>query len=253
MIYQIQSRLPGESFEDYLRRNNAHPDQPDRRGATPEEMAAFDVTSQRVGTGLIIMGPLGTPRPCGAQVTKKRSNGGVMTKESAPRKSRPGSHLAVAWAPFAQELATSLAKLGEDQFLILSVKRSNRFVQFAAQGSSGMRTETTSNSYLDRAEQLDQQQISALIDAGWNDPTGTSAGSTSAGDPDGSPNYFVEFLAPVSFESVANLTARTFAEILRVAHPGSLEYEAFDEEGGAIELSEMGLVKRAPPTDSERD
>lgn len=54
MIYEIQSRKPGESFEDYMRRNKAHPDQPDRRGATPEEEAAFDVTAEREGKGYIL-------------------------------------------------------------------------------------------------------------------------------------------------------------------------------------------------------
>ena len=53
--------------------------------------------------------------------------------------------LSVDWPPFAKTLASVLAKLEEDQFLIVPVKQSNQYVQFAAQGSFGMRTETTSN------------------------------------------------------------------------------------------------------------
>ena len=61
-------------------------------------------------------------------------------------KRAPSSYVSVAWPPFAQKLAATLEKLQEDQYLILSVKRSNRYVQFAVQGSFGIRVETTSNS-----------------------------------------------------------------------------------------------------------
>lgn len=161
------------------------------------------------------------------------------------------SYLSVAWPPFAQKLAAALEKLEEDQFLILSVKRSNRFIQFAAQGSFGMRVETTSNSYLAKPEQLNERQIASLIDAGWHDPTGTPPESTPEGDPDGSPNFFVEFSVPVSFEAVANLTVRTLAGILRVPYPGTLQYEAFDEHGKAIDLPGLGLKQAKRRTEEE--
>lgn len=115
------------------------------------------------------------------------------------------SYFSVAWFPFAQKLAAALEKLEEDQFLILPVKRSNRFIQFAAQGSFGMRVETTSNSHLPKPEQLDERQISKLVEAGWYGPTGAPSESTPESDPDGSPNFFVEFSVPISFEAVANL------------------------------------------------
>ena len=44
----------GESLEDYLRRHKAHPDQPDRREATPEEVAEVDVTKERLEQGYVI-------------------------------------------------------------------------------------------------------------------------------------------------------------------------------------------------------
>ena len=169
---------------------------------------------------------------------------------SAKNKPTPASYVSVAWPPFAQKLAAALETLAEDQYLVLSVKQSNRFIQFASQGSFGIRVETTSNNYLTKQEKLDERQIAALIKAGWHAPTGTPASSTPEGDPDGSPNYFVEFSAPVSFEAVANLTVRTFAEILRVPHPGFLQYEAFDDTEGewaAMALPELGL-KQAKPT-----
>jgi hypothetical protein len=109
-----------------------------------------------------------------------------------------------------------------------------------------MRAETTSNCFLDKPEQLTDRQISALMEAGWHDPTGTAADSTPENDPDGSPNLFVDFPAPVSFETVANLAVRTLAEILRVPHPGFLQYEAFDAEGDAIPLPKLGLKQVIP-------
>lgn len=147
-----------------------------------------------------------------------------------------------------------LGKLQEDQYLIVSVKDSNRFVQFAGQGSFGMRVETTSNSYLAKPEQLNKRQIATLIDSGWKDPTGKPDDSTPQNDPDGSPNFFVEFTVPVSFKSVADLTVLTFAEILRVPYPGSLQYQAFEKGGEVIALPELGLKLASPlPAATEQE
>jgi hypothetical protein len=178
-----------------------------------------------------------------------------MKKQISESKVTPSGYISVAWPPFAQKLATVLERLDEDQFLILSVKRSNRFIQFAAQGAFGIRIETTSNSYLEKPEQLDTCQIVTLIGDGWHVPTGIPADSTPEDDPDGSPNFYVEFPHPVSFDVVANLTVRTLAEILRVPHPASLQYEAFNENGQAIELPELGLKPgtRAPQAETKED
>ena len=154
---------------------------------------------------------------------------------------KPTNKISRAWAPFAHKLAATLEKLEEDQYLILSVKHSDRFIQFAGQGSFGIRIETASNSYLDGPEQLYEEQVVTLIEAGWERPSGAPTESTHESDPDGSPNFFVDFPAPVSYESVANLTVRTFSEILRVPHPGSLQYLAFDDDNQAIALPELGL------------
>lgn len=159
------------------------------------------------------------------------------TKNSTSR----ARHLSAAWPAFAQKLATALEKLEEDQLLILSVKHGDRFVQFAAQGGQGMRIETTSNSYLAQSERLNERQISTLVEAGWHAPTGTPAESTPQHDPDGSPNFYVDFPAPVSVAAVANLAVRSLAEILYVPHPGFLQYEAFDADHKSIDLPELGL------------
>ena len=178
-----------------------------------------------------------------------------MTKKLSIDKPNAANRLSVAWPPFADKLTGVLARLEEDQYLIVSVKGSNRFVQFAAQGSFGMRVETTSNSYLPKPEQLNKRQVATLIDAGWQDPTGDPEESTPENDPDGSSNFFVEFARPVAFGAVAQLTVRTFAQILRVPYPSSLQYEAFESEGRSLALPELGLklAQRAPNPDSQED
>lgn len=152
-----------------------------------------------------------------------------------------------AWPMFARKLSAALRKLEEDQFLILSLKQSNQYIQFAAQGSFGMRAETTSNSYLPESRQLTEQQITSLTEAGWHPPSGAPADATPDKQPDGSPNFFIDFPVPKTFRAVAKTAVTTLAEILRVPHPGFLEYELFDADGNAFALPELGL-KRATRT-----
>jgi hypothetical protein len=149
--------------------------------------------------------------------------------------------VSVAWPPFAQKLADVLARLEEDQYLILPVKRSRLFVQFAAQGSFGMRMEATGNAYLGKDEQLSADQIAALVKLGWHPPTGTPDTSTPHRDPDGSPNFCIEFPLPVPHADVANLAVTTLREILRVPHPAYLEYESFDADSEVLAFPELGL------------
>ena len=189
-----------------------------------------------------------------AALTRRLSAAGLKAaarrKRQASTRNAPAarsSYLSAAWPPFSQKLAAVLEKLEEDQFLILSVKRTNRFVQFAAQGAHGMRMETTSNNYLAQPDRLNKRQIATLVDAGWHDPTGTSTDSTPERDPDGSPNFFVDFPgASVSFEAVAKLAVSTLAEILRVPYPGFLQYTAFGENMRAVVLPELGLKLAKP-------
>ena len=160
------------------------------------------------------------------------------------------------WSGFAQKLAPVLANLAEDQYLIISVKHSNRFVQFSAQGNFGLRAETTSNHFLEKSEKLDRKQRAALLDIGWAAPTGTPRQSTPEKDPDGSPNHFVDFPAPVDFARVVDLAVTTFADVLRVPYPGMLQYEAFDcESNTALRLGDLGLkqVQRQSQADGARD
>jgi hypothetical protein len=147
-----------------------------------------------------------------------------------------------AWPQFTKQLSAVLKRLREDQFLVISEKRSHRFVQFAGQGSYGLRAEVVSNAYLSPEEQFDQDQLAALGRLGWQAPTGIpEQSSTPERDPDGSPNFFVDYPKPVPYSDVADMAVRTLAEVMLVPHPGMLEYNSFDRGGGALRWPKLGL------------
>jgi hypothetical protein len=152
----------------------------------------------------------------------------------------------VAWGPFAEALSQHLAALEEDQYLVVSTKEGNRFVQYAAQ-NGGMRVETTSNEFLSGLYRLDAQRIEILGALGWKPPTGTLHTSNPLTDPDGSCNFFRDLDAPIDWQALAELTVRTFVEAHLVAHPNELEYTAWDDYDSVILLPMLGL-KRGPRT-----
>lgn len=156
------------------------------------------------------------------------------------------------WPVWGQKLAKALARLEEDQYLIISTKRGQRYVQFAGQGSFGIRMETCSNEFLPKPEKLIPAQRAALIKAGWNKPTHKSTAKFATRDPHGSCNYYFDVSTPVSIKKAAKLSVKTLAEILEVPHPGYLHYEAFESEGGPLEFPELGL-KRAQNKQNEKE
>jgi len=153
-----------------------------------------------------------------------------------------------AWEPYSMTLAETLAALDTDQFLILFPKdRPAWYVQFAVQGVHGLRGELVSNSYLAPEQQLSDRAIATAIDLGWNEPTGSPGEARPDIDPDGSPNFFEGWASPVPFIEVARLAIETLVEVLDVAHPGWLRYDAFTSEGDPIVLPALGQRGRDVP------
>jgi len=148
------------------------------------------------------------------------------------------------WCPFVERLAEALSVMEEDQYLILSSKSDNRYVQFSAQGSFGMRAETVSNTYLDDAHRHSDEDLLILRSFGWNDPT-SGPGVPPTADPDGSPNHYREWAAPVNHANVAFTAVRTLIEVLDIPSPGWLQYAAFDSDDHQILIPSLGL-KREP-------
>ena len=163
-----------------------------------------------------------------------------------------------AWGDFEQTLAGTLAALEEDQYLIVSVKGTGverdgdfqsaaHYVQFAAQGSYGLRAETVSNAYLVGSEKLPKRAVEHLAELGWQVPTNGPAAGKGERDPDGSPNHYRDFTTPVPYPEVAHLAAQTLREVFTVDHPGFLQYSAFDKEGDRIVLPLLGLKREPAP------
>lgn len=145
------------------------------------------------------------------------------------------------WSPFAQNLEGVLVSLSEDQYLILSAKRGNRFLQFSCQGDWGMRVEVSSNHFLEGKDRLSRKETAWLRAHGWNAPTGTPKKATPDKDPDGSPNYFVDFPANMAVSELVTLVIETLIRGLGVPYPGALTYESFDSESGPLIFKTLGL------------
>ena len=148
-----------------------------------------------------------------------------------------------AWTDFGWRLMQVLGALEEDEYLIISLKGSNRFVQFAGQGAHGMRVETVSNFYLPEAQQLGEAQHDAMLKLGWNAPCNLP--DEFGHEPVGSPNYFLDLPQPVDVRQVAALAVSTLLGPLDADHPLDLEYRSFAESGEAIRWPTLKL-RRAP-------
>lgn len=172
-----------------------------------------------------------------------------MTPNKGSTVQEPECHRKVsspAWPAFESKLAEALAVLEEDQYLVITEKRGWAYVQFAGQGSFGVRAECVSNNYLDEAHALSAGQMTALGRIGWSAPTGTPAEASPKRQPEGSPNFFRDFDRPVPYDAVARMAVRSLAEVLEIPHPGYLHYKAFDKSKRSILIPTLGLMREPP-------
>lgn len=166
---------------------------------------------------------------------KASSDRGISQHQGADRR------VSKNWMPFAHNLAQILSRLEEDQFLILLSKHGNRYLQFSCQGAWGMRAEVSSNHFLKGGDRLTRREMAWLRTHGWNAPTGTPKQATPDRDPDGSPNYHIDFPASVSASEIVSVAINTLIQGLALPYPGALYYESFDLTGGVLEFQELGL------------
>jgi len=148
-----------------------------------------------------------------------------------------------AWTDFGYRLVQVLQDLQEDEYLIVNLKGSNRFVQFAGQGAHGMRMETVSNYYLPETEQLGEVQHDVMLKLGWNAPCNLP--DEFGHEPVGSPNYYLDVPRPLDFDRIAALAVSTLLGPLDADHPLDLEYGSFAESGEGIRWPTLGL-RQAP-------
>lgn len=145
------------------------------------------------------------------------------------------------WRQLTHDLGRALGELNEGQYLILSIRGTNRFVQFAGEGSLGMLAEAASNHYLPRGEQLDDAAHCRLLQLGWWAPTHEpeESGPRAWG---GSPNYFLMMEAPVDFAMLAEVAVGALVSVYGAKDPRQLEYRAFSRCGDGIEFPVLGLA-----------
>lgn len=151
------------------------------------------------------------------------------------------------WEAFERALASALSVL-RDEFLILSARPGNRYVQFHAGVEDGVFAECVSDAYLEEAGKLDAGQLAALLSLGWSPPTHAPDGTRPDGVARGSPNHFRHLPPPCSFPEIARLAVRTLTEVLRVERPAELTYRAFDEDGHTLTLPVLPIEPRPERT-----
>ena len=150
------------------------------------------------------------------------------------------------WDAFEDALAPALSVFKEE-FLVVSTRTGNRFVQFNVCPDEGVFAEAVSNAYLGPDEKLDVEQLAALLSLGWAAPTHAPDSPNSVAAPKGSPNHFREFPRPYSCAEVSRFAVRTLTEPLRIGSPSDLEYKSFDDSGHAVTLPALPIDRVAVP------
>jgi hypothetical protein len=168
-----------------------------------------------------------------------------MTQAAAPGPAVPAGPSRPEWEDFEQRLAACLALLKEE-YLVVSARTGNRYVQFWVEPAQGVHAEAVSNGYLEEGFRLDGGQLAALASLGWSPPASTPEAHDRDPRAAGSPNFHRDFPVPVPWEEVASVAVRTLSEVLRVGGPGELEYKAFDRPGREVVLPALRIA-RAPP------
>ena len=109
----------------------------------------------------------------------------------------------------------------------------------------GWRAEASSNRYIQPPERwLDQDDYQRMLSLGWHRATDPPPGKQNGKpDPDGSPNFFVDFDYPVDSGEIAELAVRTLREVFRISHPSRLEYRAFGRYGGQIRFPGLRIKR----------
>jgi hypothetical protein len=148
-----------------------------------------------------------------------------------------------SWEELKASLEGCLRDLGDEEFLVLSYKKVNYYVQFAGSTSNGMRAEAASNAFIQpQAARLGAAQEKLMASLGWHHPTGSTSDS-GGDDVDGSPNFFLDTPHPVDFAELAQLAIQTLRQVFSIPSPRDLQYEAFHNEGADIRFPTLRIAR----------
>jgi hypothetical protein len=145
-----------------------------------------------------------------------------------------------AWSQFQARLGDHLAAMQDDDILILEVDSTMSedddgaapYVQFCAWGDDMVRSEVSSNEYLDPRYALEPAASDVLTELGWCAPT---VSRDHDGDHSGSANFFVD-VERSSADRLAVMTVRALRDVFGVAHPAFLSAQSSGNNGAPPEL-----------------
>jgi hypothetical protein len=168
--------------------------------------------------------------------------------EKAPMElMRPQLSTEEAWHRFAEALSIALADLDEDEYLVVSRKNTNYYVQLMDQGSFGVRAEAVSSSYLTDDELLSDESKARLVELGWTAPTHPPSDEydeQGRHKTEGAPNFYLDLAKPTAYPELADLMVTTLREVYGAGHPGGLEYNAASTNGMSIRFPHLGIRRK---------
>lgn len=168
----------------------------------------------------------------------------AVQRERKPRRRRTS----LRWYEFAHNLVGVLRLFENEQYLVISKKQGNRYVQFVKRPRRKrdvpeIRLEVVSNAFLAESERLPQNHIEMLFDLGFDSPTHGRGDLPVA---NGSPNYHRDFQEPFDAALIARVASVALRDVLKVVRPALLEYRSFQEPGGFdVTLPTLGIDKAA--------
>jgi len=151
------------------------------------------------------------------------------------------------WHHFADRLTAVLGSLHEHEFLILSEKKRNVYIQFASGGRAGLDVEAVSKQFF---PDLSKEGKMNLDELGWSPPT-YILGPNGEQVPGGSCNYSIH-PDNMSSAALADLVVRTFCLVYHTRHPADLQYHSFRAPNTNIEFPALGLEWVPQPSASSK-
>lgn len=165
----------------------------------------------------------------------------------------PTSSANAEWRRFTTALAEALAELTPYTYLVVARPGIAHFVQFAGEPGGDLRAEAASNQYIETfGPLLTEQDYARMESLGWRRPTNLPPEMGPPIDPQGSPNFYRDFAAPVDLAAVARLAVAALRRVYRVGSLDDLEYNAFHRGGRPIAFPALGLAARRRPTIEEQ-
>ncbi len=155
----------------------------------------------------------------------------------------------MTWPALTRRLADVLTSLRDGDYLVISQRASNYYVQIAAAGGIGWFAEAVSNTYIETPTALlTVDEYETLKAMGWQRANALPPELVEDDDTDaprtGSPNFNAHWAPNASTAAIAHMLMRTLREVYRVPAPADLEYSAFVGSGPQIALPTLGLRRQ---------